>query len=386
VVVEKHVYTPEEMLKEMLERTPIGLKNIEIIKKYLAEVKHLKMPSEDDAIAWFKKAFFPRRIISFKPSPIKIVILQTIGIHRPNFETATKWGNYWFQKNQLLEAEKKGYNTIDWDSDKDIYKIVKNDILSKDPILITGVGHGDENAFTGQNYNIIYSTANQESLDLLKNRLVHLLSCEVGANLGKKIVENGAKCFCGYKEVYIFVISNFPNSYAKPFFNSDFQFDAVLYNGLTAGEAFEAMIQAYKDALDDPSTPEQSRPYLKHDMEAAVFYGDKNARITGGEEKKTELWITLIDCNGKKYPVYDKIVPVNQYIIDSFTVPKVIPEGDGEFYIISKISNTDVAHIEVPVKFVKKEVKHRIIVDKPQPNEEIAIGKTYTFKLKVEYK
>ena len=385
VVERKHIYSPEEILREMELRTDFGLKHIEIIKNYLVRQKILAMPSEQDAINWFKENFFQIRMLRQRPLPIKIVVLQNVLVHRPDFEDATHWSAYWFQKNQIFSAEQHGLKPIDLYKENDVYAKTKQAIQQYDPIYVCGVGHGDEETFTGQNYNIIYTTTHPESLELLRGRMVHLLSCEVGKHLGKVMVEeHGAVFFVGYSDVYIFVISEFPNHYAEPFFNCDACFDKNMFNGLTSGESFKAMQKAYQDAIDSPNVPNQCKPYLQHDLDCLVFYGDENARIKPSE-KKTELWIVLIDYAGKKYPVYDKFVPVNADIVDTITIPKEIPEGDGEFYIVSKISNTDVAHVEVPVKFVKKPPKHRIIVNKPQPNEEIAIGSTYTFILRVEY-
>ena len=387
MVVKKHVYTPAEILREMEERTDLGLKNIAIIKNYLVKVEKLSMPSEEDAIRWFKENFFHPRILRLRQSPNRIVILNNILVHRPDFEDATHWGAYWFQKNQIFKAEEHGFNPIDLYKNDDVYAVVKEKINQYNPVLVTGVGHGDEDTFTGQNYNIIYVSYNEESLRLLENKVVHLLSCEVGKKLGKLIVDIGhAKCFAGYSDIYIFVISNFPNSYAKPFFMADAQFDLCMFNGIRAGDAFQAMLKAYDDFINDPDVPEQCKPYLLHDRECAVFYGDPDAVIAPGPGETTHLTITLIDVNGQNYVVYDKDIPLNKDVVDTFNIPSTMPEGDGKVYIISEVSKTDVAWTEVKVKYVKKPVEHKIIVDKPKEGEELQIGSTYTFKLRVVHK
>ena len=211
---------------------------------------------------------------------VNVSLAPTIVVSRPDFETATRWGAYWFMELVVKPARDKGLNVVDLYKEDAVREKFYSAIDENDPIYITGVGHGNETTFTGNKYSVLLRVDDLETAKRAPKRHFHLLSCRTGAKLGPWLVEKGAIAYHGYKETYYFVISSFPNKYAKPFFDSDTTIDRVLFEGKTHKEAREACIAKYKEYLESEETPEICKRYLKWDLDAYVFYGDENSTIT----------------------------------------------------------------------------------------------------------
>jgi len=140
-----------------------------------------------------------------------------------------------------------------------------------------GFGHGNSTQFAGFKNHILIDAAVSD-FAVWQETMVHLLSCTTGKTLGKKF----PKTFVGYADTYYFMAARTttpPNSLAKPYFDSDFEYDRQLLSGATHGEAFEAMRAKYKEWYDksDPAT----RQYLLWDRSIAVMYGDPNTKHPG---------------------------------------------------------------------------------------------------------
>ncbi|MEM1551558.1 MAG: hypothetical protein QXH03_02675 [Candidatus Bathyarchaeia archaeon] len=204
----------------------------------------------------------------------------TILVSRPDFETATKWGAYWYNENVVKPAQEKGFKVIDLYAKDAVREKFHQAIDTEDPIYISAVGHGNQNTLTGQNYSVLLRVDDAETAKRVPNRHFHLLSCETGAQLGPWMVEKGAVAYHGYKVTYYFVISTFPDSYAKPFFDSDETIDRVLFEGKTHREANKAAYDKYTQYIEDPNTPEICKRYLLWDRDGLVFYGNPDATIT----------------------------------------------------------------------------------------------------------
>jgi hypothetical protein len=101
---------------------------------------------------------------------------------------------------------------------------------------ITGSGHGQYEAFFGKDGIPIWHS--EQSLDSLKGKIIHLLSCDTGAVLGRAIIETGGNAFWGYTVNFEIV-----HEEAPPFLFDDkaaaifFQFDAIIDRGILAGRS-----------------------------------------------------------------------------------------------------------------------------------------------------
>jgi len=203
-------------------------------------------------------------------------------ISSPNFEVATKYGSYYYN---LIDtsAMMNGFETV-YLYKEDANRVnFLNMIRDNNPVLVSGVGHGNADTFTGQDQEILMQTADLATMEISKGRHFVLLSCIVGKVLGRKIVEEyGGIAFQGYDEEFIFMATEYPDDYASWFFNAHSEIEKALHKGATHEEAYRAAQDAWDNAIK--KAPLQCRPYLIHDKECHVLWGDKNARITEESE------------------------------------------------------------------------------------------------------
>lgn len=70
--------------------------------------------------------------------------------------------------------------------------------------IIIGMGHGSEDAFTGQNEAIILEVGRYDPKEI-RGKVIKLLSCQTGVELGPDLIRNGAASFQGYSDDYVWV-------------------------------------------------------------------------------------------------------------------------------------------------------------------------------------
>lgn len=73
--------------------------------------------------------------------------------------------------------------------------------------IIIGVGHGDEQAFTGQNETVILEVGKYNPREV-RGKIINLLSCQTGVALGPDLIKNGAVAFLGYVDDYVWVMDS----------------------------------------------------------------------------------------------------------------------------------------------------------------------------------
>jgi hypothetical protein len=69
------------------------------------------------------------------------------------------------------------------------------------------VGHGDVDVFTGQNEAIILEVGKYTPREV-EGKVIKLLSCQTGVELGPDLVRNGCAAFMGYTDDYIWVMDS----------------------------------------------------------------------------------------------------------------------------------------------------------------------------------
>jgi len=206
--------------------------------------------------------------------------MPAVVVTRPDFETATRWGAYWFNELVVKPAQEKGFNVIDLYKENAVRDVFLKAIDENNPIYITGVGHGNKETFTGNGYSVLLKVDDTETVKRAPARHFHLLSCETGAILGPKLIEYGAVAYQGYKVTFYFVISTFPNKYAEPFFQSDETIDRALFEGKTHREANKLAYNKFTEYVESPDTPSVCKSYLLWDRDGLVMYGDSDSTIT----------------------------------------------------------------------------------------------------------
>jgi intein/homing endonuclease len=146
---------------------------------------------------------------------------------------------------------------------------------------------GNSTTFTGQNYNYIWWVCDCREL---RGRVVYLLSCLTGQQLGPDIVRNkGAWCYIGYKVEFAWVqaayIDPLSDRYGRSFFEPVLEIINRLADGYTTGAAYKSSIDKwnywinYWSGSRDPVAPLVLQ-LLLWDRDGQILIGDENARIT----------------------------------------------------------------------------------------------------------
>jgi hypothetical protein len=212
--------------------------------------------------------------------------LNVVTITRPNFDFATRLGSLALA--HAVDYMRAHGLTVDDLSGADAVRAKVLDSLSRrDPVFFTGVGHGNETVFTGQNLERIWWVCDCSQL---RGRVVYLLSCSTGQQLGPDMVrDKGAWCYVGYKVAFTWIQESIQDptadKYAKAFFEPVLELICRLADGRTVGEAFRASIDKWNSWIDywsrspDPVAPAVVM-FLILDRDGQVLIGDENARVT----------------------------------------------------------------------------------------------------------
>jgi hypothetical protein len=121
-------------------------------------------------------------------------------------------------------------------------------------VYITGVAHGAADSFPGDSDDppVLATTIGGYVPDLIKGRIVHLLSCNTADLLGRALADSkggGASAFFGYKSNFTWP-TNIDQRYVDIFFRCDAEIDIALAAGKNAGQAFAAAIQMFQSQHD----------------------------------------------------------------------------------------------------------------------------------------
>jgi hypothetical protein len=150
--------------------------------------------------------------------------------------------------------------------------------------IIIGMGHGDVDAFTGQNEVILLEVGNYNP-DEIKGKIVKLLSCQTGVSLGPDLIANGAKAFLGYTDDYLWVCDSekihtpWSDDLADPFLMPVIASINALLDGKTAEEAYQIEIDGYR-ASAEAEEDELVKSVIEFNKDNAILLGDSNAKIS----------------------------------------------------------------------------------------------------------
>lgn len=149
--------------------------------------------------------------------------------------------------------------------------------------IIIGTGHGQQDAFTGQNEAVILKVGKYDSREV-RGKVIKLLSCQAGVLLGPDLISNGAACFMGYKDDYVWVMdadmaaTPWGDKLAAPSLMPVIDGLNALLDGKTTKEAFDIELEGYlKNA--EVEEDELIKSCLQFNHDNAVLLGDPEARI-----------------------------------------------------------------------------------------------------------
>lgn len=157
--------------------------------------------------------------------------------------------------------------------------------------FITGLGHGNNNVFTGHEHEELWRVGNYNSREA-SGKIIHLLSCLTAQVLGKDLVKKGALAYFGYDKEFV-VLSSYPgpsditeDPIADTFFECDSKIDQLIADGYRASEVYKEVMDLYESKIEElaESYPEVAK-WLRHDMLALRRYGDPKVRLPIGPDE-----------------------------------------------------------------------------------------------------
>jgi len=134
------------------------------------------------------------------------------------------------------------------------------------PFVFAAYSHGENHRLFSKEGDYISSTINITSF---KDSFFYTVSCHTGKQLGKELVENGCKCYFGYKDLFT------SWSGYKEFSDcANFGFFKFL-EGISTDEVFGQMIINYNQNIDNL--------YLNDFLQASLLRANRDGLIKLGE-------------------------------------------------------------------------------------------------------
>lgn len=183
-----------------------------------------------------------------------------------------------FPQHQLIKCNNHRANRSDIDA------VIDSD--ETDIRFISGMGHGLYYAFTGQNGDVIWDAATDD-FGYLNDMILHFLSCQTGAILGREMVKDGVAAFWGYSVNFVFYHQNTPpnqldkDSTAEVYFRMDAIIDRGILRGKGAQEIYDS-VQRYVAQVYPQLNNAQRAVLLDnfvHLVCPATVWGDPKATI-----------------------------------------------------------------------------------------------------------
>ncbi|MBA7686411.1 hypothetical protein ES703_94858 [subsurface metagenome] len=149
--------------------------------------------------------------------------------------------------------------------------------------IIIGAGHGGVDVFTGQNEIILLEVGKYEPKEV-EGKVIKLLSCQTGVELGPDVVRNGCAAFMGYTDDYIWVMDSdliktpWADKMAATSLMPVIDGLNALLDGKSAGEALDIELEGYSrnaEAEED----ELLKACIEFNRENAILIGDRGASI-----------------------------------------------------------------------------------------------------------
>jgi hypothetical protein len=154
-------------------------------------------------------------------------------------------------------------------------------VITSTDLLIAG-GHGSDGDILGQDD--INPILDADNLPDMSGKIIWLVSCDTGKDLGPALISAGAKAFVGFQQDLVWIAS--PLLAFTPWFDNQSMLvmkpimDGIntLLNGKTVQESYDVMISGFTDSLsvvDD----ELYAQMIQWNIDNAVILGDKTATI-----------------------------------------------------------------------------------------------------------
>lgn len=145
--------------------------------------------------------------------------------------------------------------------------------------FITGLGHGNNDVFTGHEHEELWRVGNYDSKETI-GKIIHLLSCLTARRLGYDLVDNGALAYFGYDKKFVLIGRDPPPSditedpLLDPFFKCDSEIDRLIADGYRASVVYKGAMELYESQIEELAKIDSyAASWLRHDMQALQRYG-----------------------------------------------------------------------------------------------------------------
>lgn len=210
-------------------------------------------------------------------------MFRVIVATNPADDPATKMLSFWHKQVVTLAKEQKDIKVFELTREKTNKQNLTELIEKNNPHLVILNGHGSNDSVFGFSQNILIRCGENEIL--LKEKIIHALSCNSGKELGPQCVKVGAKAFIGYKEEFkmMYLKENDNDEFAKLFLGPAFEVVFSLIRGFSVQKAFNNSQRKYLENLklvimeNKPVFNVAVAPLLYHDLIHQVCLGDGSA-------------------------------------------------------------------------------------------------------------
>jgi len=149
--------------------------------------------------------------------------------------------------------------------------------------IIIGVGHGGPDVLAGQNSGVILKVGQYNPKEI-EGKVIKLLACQTGVTLGPDLIDNGAECYMGYVDDYVWIVDEdvigtpWNDALAIPCLEPVVDGINALLDGQTAEEAFNLELKGYSEYAQVEENL-LIRACINFNMKNAVLLGNKEAVV-----------------------------------------------------------------------------------------------------------
>ncbi len=149
--------------------------------------------------------------------------------------------------------------------------------------VIIGMGHGEADAFTGQNEALLLKVGQYDPREV-EGKVIKLLSCQTGIELGPDLVANGCVAYLGYTDDYLWVcdeelvLTPWSDKMAAACLMPVVNSINALLDGRTAKEAHEIELEGYRQNAE-VEEDDLIKSCIEFNRDNATLLGDDSAKI-----------------------------------------------------------------------------------------------------------
>lgn len=150
-------------------------------------------------------------------------------------------------RNQYVypDLESRGFRLVYCQEQAALRENVESAARRNDIAYITGSVHGSDTACFGYDSLPIFEVGDYQPEEV-DGKVVHLLSCQTGAELGPDFVTSGCRAYFGYKGIF-----TFPLDFTDIFLECDAEIDRAFADGLTAEEVHDRVVTLYEQRISE---------------------------------------------------------------------------------------------------------------------------------------